>query len=87
MLLYDSGRAELNMEDERTTFVFVLPDKTQIPGFRHRNPDGTLGGFVATTASVARSAFVHSEAFVEPGKVVGAYERVEADEPCAIDAL
>ena len=46
--------------------IFIAADGTKVPGHRRMNPDGTSGGWVADTASVATNAIVDYEAFVLP---------------------
>ena len=59
----------------------------EVAGHRHRNPDGSLGGFVAETATVPASAHVDRTSQVGPGMVLGADAFigpnciVEADDP------
>jgi len=35
-----------------------------VPAHRHKNPDGTVGGWVADTATVAPTAFIGLDALV-----------------------
>jgi hypothetical protein len=67
-----------------TTFDFDDGNGLQ-PAARHRNPDGSEGGWVAATASVAPSAYVSHDAHVfgrarvEDGCEVGYFSRVHED--------
>ena len=58
-------------------FVFVEPDGTTESAVRRKNPDGTIGGWVARSARVHPSAIIEPDAIVEPGANVGRNERVE----------
>lgn len=51
-------------------FTFVDPRGRKEKGIRRRNPDGSVGGWVARSAKVHPSAVVHVDAIVEPGAVV-----------------
>lgn len=53
-------------------FTFVDPQGRKEKGTRRRNPDGSLGGWVASSAKVHASAVIHPEAIVEPKAVVDA---------------
>ena len=52
-------------------FTFVLDDGKRELATRRRNPDGTLGGWVAASARVHETAVVAFDAVVHPGAVVG----------------
>ena len=62
------------------SFAFVDPDGRREKAFRRRNPDGTVGGWIAKTAQVHPTAFVEPDAIVEPGAVVGPQQRVKNGE-------
>lgn len=49
----------------REAVDFFREDGSRVEARRHINPDGSLGGWVATTARV------HPSAIVEPGGLVG----------------
>ncbi|MDR3548527.1 MAG: hypothetical protein P4M11_09735 [Candidatus Pacebacteria bacterium] len=54
-----------------SSFVFYLEDGTRVPAHRRKNPDGTVGGWVADTAIVDAMAIVEVDAIVRPGAIVG----------------
>lgn len=58
------------------SFSFVLDDGSEIPAHRHKNPDGSLGGWVAATAVVDPTSVIDETAFVWPNAVVGPHEIV-----------
>ena len=58
-----------------TTFDF---GNGSVPAHRHQNPDGTLGGWVADSATVATTAWVGVDARVDVRARVGANARVGA---------
>lgn len=49
----------------------TFPDGVIAPAYRHRNPDGSLGGWVALHAAVSPKAFVGRRASVSAGEVCG----------------
>lgn len=51
-------------------FTFVDPRGRKEKGVRRRNPDGSIGGWVAQSAKVHPTAFVQVDAIVEPKAVV-----------------
>lgn len=57
---------------EPVPFIFVMSNGERVEAHRHRNPDGTIGGWVADNAKVS----VH--ALVETGAIVGPRARVRA---------
>ena len=57
------------MTRQTCTFTDNLGQK--IPGKRWRNPDGSLGGWVANTAEIAPSAIIEPGAMVCPGVSIG----------------
>ena len=59
----------------KTTFDF---GNGSVPAHRHQNPDGTLGGWVADSATVATTAWVGVDARVDVRARVGANARVGA---------
>ena len=56
-----------------TTFDF---GNGSVPAHRHQNPDGTLGGWVADSATVATTAWVGEDARVDVRARVGDWARV-----------
>jgi hypothetical protein len=51
----------LETEQEAATFDF---GKGAVPAHRHKNPDGSIGGWVANTATVADTAYIGEDARV-----------------------
>mgnify|MGYP001581904840 CR=1 FL=1 len=49
---------------EQTSDTFDFDNFGLVPAYRHTNPDGSIGGWVAKTASVDKTAFVGKEALV-----------------------
>jgi hypothetical protein len=60
----------------RSTFEFVDADGNSVPAARHVNPDGTPGGWVASTAKVARGSYIEGGALVAPRAIVPSQRRV-----------
>ena len=60
-------------------------DGTSVSAFRHKNPDGSLGGWVAADAIVEDGAYVEPGAIVLPGRHVSKDERVTAEEITSIE--
>jgi len=58
------------------TLTFVDEQGNKEKARRHQNPDGTKGGWVATSASVHPTAIVDVDAIVEPGRTIGPGEYV-----------
>lgn len=56
---------------------FVLDDGSVVTAHRHRNPDGSEGGWIASDATVDPTAIVRSNGFVWPKAVVGPQQVVE----------
>lgn len=54
----------------RQSCTFVNPDGSQVKGYRWRNPDGSVGGWVAATARVHPTAIVQLGAMVAAGAVI-----------------
>lgn len=74
-------KASAAPEDPRRAYescVFKDERGATVVGYRHLNPDGEIGGWVAQTARVGRNVFVHRSASVGPGVVLEDNERVEA---------
>lgn len=61
-----------------TTFDFG-DGRGPVPAHRHRNPDGSEGGWVAETASVASTAFVDETALVYDQAQVSDQARVSGE--------
>lgn len=55
---------------ETQTYTFIEPDGTRIKARRRKNPDGSIGGWVADNAVVGPNAIVEPGAVVEPRAVV-----------------
>lgn len=66
-------------------FEFVEESGQVVKADRHINPDGTLGGWVAVTATVHKNAYVEMGALVPPGAHVTSGERVCAEVVLAIE--
>jgi len=59
----------LETEQEATTFDF---GNGPVPAHRHKNPNGSIGGWVANTATVADTAYIGEDARVfDNAKVYG----------------
>lgn len=58
-------------------FTFVGPTGQKEKGTRRRNPDGSVGGWVAKSAKVHSTAVVQVDAIVEPRAVVNKNAIVE----------
>jgi UDP-3-O-[3-hydroxymyristoyl] glucosamine N-acyltransferase len=70
---------------ERSEAACAIDGKGQPEAaFRHVNPDGTLGGWVAASASVARESWIHPQAIILTGAVIRA--GVDILEPAIIDS-
>lgn len=67
------------------TFEFAEDDGTTVSALRHKNPDGSLGGWVATNAFVEEGAYVEAGAIVPPGTHVSKGERVVAEQVTSIE--
>lgn len=48
--------------------------------YQHINPDGSMGGFVPTGATVSSEAFVGKSAVIMDGAKVGPGERIDSGE-------
>lgn len=59
--------------------TFQLPDGSSVTGTRWKNPDGSVGGWVAKTAKVDPSATIEFNAMVGPDVVVEQGEIVQSD--------
>lgn len=55
-----------------------------VPAHRHRNPNGSEGGWVADTATVHPTAIVAVGACVGPGARVGAHARIATSRDCMV---
>lgn len=66
---------------EHQAFTFVSRDGEGVAARRHQNPDGTLGGWVAVTATVPKNAHVAPGAIVGPGEIVPEGASVKARTP------
>ena len=62
------------------SFTFVDPRGRRERAARRQNPDGSVGGWVARSATVHPTATIHVDAIVGPGSVVGAGEYVRRGE-------
>ena len=67
------------MSEHKSTFEFV-DEKTGevVSAHRHVNPDGSVGGWVADTATVGAGAYVEPGALVLPGTIIPPGECVYA---------
>ena len=59
---------------------FNEEDGTKVAGVRWKNPDGSIGGWVAETAKIDPTATVEFTAFVGPGVTVGPGMTVQSEE-------
>lgn len=60
----------------RESYSFVVGDDI-VAAKRWKNPDGSVGGWVADTAKIDSSATIEFDAVVEPEAVVGPNVRVK----------
>lgn len=63
-----------------SSFAFVDGHGRTIKAVRHINPDGSLGGWVASTAKVGLGAFIEPGALIEPEAVVRPGQHVRKNE-------
>lgn len=63
-----------------SSFAFVDSRGEKVEAVRHKNPDGSLGGWVARNAHVGHRAIVEPGALVEPGATVKIGQRVKRGE-------
>ncbi len=54
----------------RHSYTFIEPSGERIAGHRHKNPDGSVGGWVAKNATIAETAVIEPGAVVEPRATV-----------------
>jgi len=55
---------------QESTYTFVLEDGAEEAAARWKNPDGSVGGWVAESAQVAKSATIEVDAVVGPNVVI-----------------
>ncbi len=67
------------------TFEFAEENGRNVDAARHKNPDGSLGGWVANTATVDDGAYVEAGAIVPPGTHVKKGERIVAEKVTSIE--
>ena len=53
-------------------------DGELIACFRHKNPDGSLGGLIAETATVPETCYVHPTSWVGPDVTLSEHSEVPA---------
>lgn len=59
--------------------TFHRPDGSQVSGIRWKNPDGSIGGWVAQTAKIHPTATIEFNALVGPDAIVAADEVVSTE--------
>ena len=75
------------LAEHRESIVLYDDDGTPISASRHLNPDGSLGGWVASTAAAPSDCWIHRDAIVLPGVRLASGTRISIAQILGIGEL